>query len=1233
MMRSNSLIFILVLPFLYVSGFSQESGHIEKVDGGTHISSSVEFIENKAQWAKNIIYKADIPSGNIFLEKDRFTFLFYDAVKRSQFHPKPKDSLDNMIDYHAYQAEFIGANEQVLVDRDFPKSGYKNYFIGKDRSKWASRVRSFHLVQYTELYDQIDLQIYSKEFHLKYDIIIHPGGDIGNFKMKYEGIDDIVLKDGNLVIKTSVNEIIEQKPFAYQKIGDKQSEVHCYFVLKDNIVTFELGEYDKSRLVVIDPTLIFSTFSGSTTDNWGSTATYDRDGNAYAGGTAWGNGYPSTLGAFQETYGGNPTDIAITKYDPTGANQIYATYLGGSFAEFPHSLEVNKYDELLIMGTTSSSNYPVTPNAYDTTYNGGSSKNINGVVFTNGSDIIVSKLNETGDVLLASTYIGGSGNDGLNYNNPLTYNYGDEARGEIISDHTTSCYIASCTRSADFPNVNGFQLSLNGTMDGVIFKMDGNLTTMLWSSFLGGDAYDASYSLAFDRRENIFVVGGTNSLNFPTKGLYNSNQGLQDGFITHLSEDGSKMINSTYWGTPYYDQIYFVDLDENEDVFVLGQTEAIDSAFIKDVNFSIPNGKTFITKFTSSLDSIMLSTAYGDGNPASDPNISPSAFLVDVCNKIYVSGWGGTVNAQGFTTGLPTTPGAYKATTDGSDYYLFVTDIDVDTLLYATFFGSNIKAEHVDGGTSRFDKLGKVYQSVCSDCYPGTDPSITTPGAWSTTNPAANCNNLIFKFDLDFPILIGNFDLDPPVGCAPLTVTFTDKTVSTGVPSHHWELGNGDTSILANFNYTFTTPGVYEIVMAVRDPLTCNTVDTVRKQVIVLADAAYSMFPDTLCKGGTIQIGFAAQPDTNITYTWNPSYGLSDTTTSDPFAFPDSTMNYVLFVSTAGLCTDTVYQRVVVIPPVAISMDNDTIICKGDSITLNVSGGVSYIWSPAAGLSCTNCQSPRASPQDTTMYFVDVTGFYGCSGKDTLTVNVKFAYGAAGPDTIVCQGDSVPLFATGGISYNWLPAQYLDDSTIYNPIANPLETITYTAEVTNLNGCIARDTALLEIDMPGVDAGPDITIIYGNSARLNGSVEGDSTYFWYPSSDLSDLTILNPLSDSRETILYYLKVISPLGCENVDSVWVRVIPFIQIPNVFSPNGDGVNEKIFVIPAGIVSLLEFKIYDRWGKLMFETNDIGEGWDGTHNGTPQAMDTYVFYVKALLEENKSPVLLKGDITLIR
>jgi hypothetical protein len=338
------------------------------------------------------------------------------------------------------------------------------------------------------------------------------------------------------------------------------------YVLIGKEIRFDVKNYNRNEVLIIDPTLIFSSFSGSVGDNWGFTATYGPDGSFYGGGINLKTGYPVTTGAFQTVWAGgnsgvNATDISISKLSPNGTSRIYATYLGGSGNEQPHSLVVDGAGNLIVAGRTNSADYPL--------------KGAGQIGSGGGYDIVVTKLNQAGSALIGSVKIGGQGDDGVNIavesNSSLQQNYGDNGRSEVIVDGGGNIYVASCTRSSGAPASGGFPVTAGafqqnnaGTQDAVVLKFNASVS-LLFASYLGGDKDDAGYVLSLAPNGDIYVGGGTASTNFPgTSGgvIHSTNQGSIDGFVSIISNNGIAIVRSTYVGTGGDDQVYGVQFDK-----------------------------------------------------------------------------------------------------------------------------------------------------------------------------------------------------------------------------------------------------------------------------------------------------------------------------------------------------------------------------------------------------------------------------------------------------------------------------------------------------------------------------------------------------------------------------------------------------------------------------------------------------------------------------------------------
>ncbi|MGB1317225.1 MAG: hypothetical protein ACPG5W_03405, partial [Flavobacteriales bacterium] len=718
------------------------------------------FIENKGQLPSQVEFSLRVANADLFFEKNRLTFNFYaPELLNSHKHGEEEHQHDHSrFSNHAYHVNFLNSNTNAVVES--VGASYKDYINYIQPNKSVGHVPVFSKLAYRDVYEGIDLEYFGSEGHLKYDVRVAAGANSAALQMDYEGVNSIRIKNGNLVVVNEFNTIEESIPLAYQMINGVQKAIECRYVLKGTTVSFKFPNgYDETEELIIDPTLIFSSYTGSTSNNFGFTATYDAAGALYGGGIAFaasGN-YPTTVGAYSVTNAGL-VDMAISKFSPDGTTLQYSTYIGGGSTDAPHSMIVNNQGQLVILGSTSSSNYPTSTGAYDGGFNGGTAVNYaaNGTNFENGSDIVVSVLSADGASLIGSTFLGGSENDGLNEDTDLAYNYGDIFRGEVIVDDADNIYIASSTRSNNYP-VTGATVgqTLGGTQDAVVAKFNPDVSSLLWSTFLGGDNADAGYSLKLNSTGELYITGGTEGAGYPTTaGSLNATfqGGDSDGFVTRLNTTATAILSSSYVGTASYDQTYFVEVDHDDDVYLYGQSEG--SYAVTNGVFSNFGGKQFIQKLGADLSTSLMSTVFGSGT--AEVNISPTAFLVDICKRIYVSGWGGTTNnswnaATGNTSNMTVTGDGFQQTTDGSDFYFMVLEADASALLYATYFGGNGIAEHVDGGTSRFNSDGVIHQAVCAGCG-GSDDFPTTPGVVSEVN-GSSCNLGVIKLDLEIPLV------------------------------------------------------------------------------------------------------------------------------------------------------------------------------------------------------------------------------------------------------------------------------------------------------------------------------------------------------------------------------------------------------------------------------------------------------------------------------------------------
>ena len=1253
----------------------------------TFSSLAQGFIHNEGQWTEAFEFQIDIPSGMAFLEKNSITFHLMDRSGLLGPHgtSDKNEARDSLEHHHAFRFRFLGSNDDITFEASRPYSHYVNYYLGKDQSKWKSGLRPSKTVAYRGIYDNIDLIVREHGEHLKYEFHLKPGTDYRDIRIRLEGTDGVSLdRNGNLIISTSIANIQESRPLVYQEKGNKRWEIPAEFVVSGNTVSYSIENYDTNLVLIIDPELIFSTFSGSTADNWGYTATPDKDGNLYAGSGTVNAGYPITLGAYDVSFNGDsattPADVTISKFNAAGTQLIYSTYLGGTSREIPHSLIVDDNNDLFVLGTTDSDDFPTTLNAADATFNGGPSiTNLSfSVPYVNGADMFISKFNSAGSALLGSTYLGGNGTDGLNRNNTLFYNYADEARGEILLDNQGNVIIASATTSNDFPKAHlGYQSTKAPGQDAIVCKLNNSLTTILWSTYLGGNNSDAAYGVAVARDNTIYVTGGTASNNFPilTGAFQGSNAGgLCDGFISHLSAKGDVLLHSTYFGTSAYDQMYLIQLDADDHPHVFGQTEHTGSNFIFGAAFNNVGGGQVLANFRPDLESRVWSTQFG--STPGQPNISPTSFLVDVCNSVYLAGWGGNVQAFGSAnnnasnvSGLPVTSNAIKSVEDfsGSEFYLCVLDADANTQTYGSFFGGDQSGssggEHVDGGTSRFDRSGKIYQAVCAGCT-GTNsfPIEPDPGAWSSTNGSENCNLGVFKIDFDLPIILADFDA-PNFGCAPFTVDFDNNSLTQNSTTFFWTFGNGNVSNQTNPTQTYNQPGTYIVQLIVSDPNSCNLTDTLTHTIVVKKDTAYTIPLIDTCVGTPVQIG--PNPDDfeflfNASISWIPPQYLDNASLLNPTATVNNNTIFVLTIDYGG-CSERITQTVEV-DRFPIMTSPDTLVCSTFS-PFQLSGrapgsNATYDWSLASDFSSiistdSNLTISKVDKAITSYYF-RATKPNGCTMIDTVEVTIIDWDLHLTNDTSICQDEDARIEALSRnplntFTFYWSltngdTVNLLTDKTANFLIINESEPTTYHLyAVSNLDqACFVFDSTRVQVstlDRDLVYASAEKDSFYlGEKVQLTGTPSTGFMQSWSPSLFLSDSSIYNPIAHAKKAMVYTYTVTDQdiPACSFSDSVYIypyEIIcgePEIFLPTAFTPNLDGLNDHLFLRGKN-VKTVELAIYDRWGKLMFRTNDQSEGWDGKYKGIAVEPAVFVYYFEATCIDEQR-IFRKGNITLI-
>ncbi len=485
--------------------------------------------------------------------------------------------------------------------------------------------------------------------------------------------------------------------------------------------------------------------------------------------------------------------------------------------------------------------------------------------------------------------------------------------------------------------------------------------------------------------------------------------------------------------------------------------------------------------------------------------------------------------------------------------------------------------------------------------------------------------------------------------CYPLLVSYTDTTNNTIPGFWDWDLGNGSQVISApTVGTLYQAPGTYTVSLIVQTSFGCR--DTVEKSLTVEGPVGnFDLMPGTICKGQSVTLSIRDTSDL-LSFMWDFGDG-TDTTGISPVTHtfninPSSGQTTVGLVmwSPDSACTAT-HTNILNIYPVIADFafpNDDSTLCVGEvNLVTNQSlNATSYNWNFGNGVTFAGANPPPVTYNTPGTYNVILTvgdNVTGC--HDSLVQKILVPPSppivATGGDT--CQGNPVQLFASGGISYLWQPSTDLSNDTIPNPVATPLSSVTYTVQVTDTNDCTVSQTVPVVIFEPAPEVHTDTTIVIGSPVVIGYEMPDPGyIYMWNPITFLSCSTCATPLSNVLEDITYDFTVTDGAGCFSVTSTYefiVKPVTSIDVPTAFTPNGDNENDLIFVNGWGIKQLVEFKIYNRWGQLVFETTDISEGWNGYYKGELQPQDTYVYQAEVETWLDGQKLKKKGMFELIR
>jgi gliding motility-associated-like protein len=796
---------------------------------------------------------------------------------------------------------------------------------------------------------------------------------------------------------------------------------------------------------------------------------------------------------------------------------------------------------------------------------------------------------------------------------PLRPNYGDDARSEVIVDDNDNIYLAAQTRSSNFlTTANAFQKTFGGVQDGVVLKLSPDVSNVLFSSFLGGKTEDAAFVLALHpQNNNIYVAGATTSTDFPgvNNGAVMQNTfagGVSDGFVSIISNDGSTLVKSSYFGTNAEDLIFGIQIDKFGFPYIMGTTDRGTWPVIN-AAFSQAGGRHFISKLNADLNTWQYSTVFGPPNNIV-PSISPTAFLVDRCENVYVSGWGGGIDiTAGYhnagTRDLTTTPDAEVPNTigrDGADFYFFVLKKNAASQLYGSMFGqTGGLGDHVDGGTSRFDKQGIIYQAICANCGGSSGSPFqvvfpTTAGAWASSNGALQgrgCNLAAIKIAFNLAgigtsIRASIEGVVKKSGCIPLQVDFRD-TIALA-KKYIWHFGDNTadvTTTTPTVSHTYTAIGDYLVRLVAIDSGTCNVADTAYITIRARNDRAVLGFdylkltpPCTALNYQFTNTSTATRPFTDTSFIWNMGdntfYNRKGMNTFiHQYATP-GTYNVTLSLADTNYCNypDSVTQQLRIAINVKAQFTTPASGCYPYTAVFNNTslGGQQFLWDFGDGTTSTDIY-PSHTYAGTGVFNVRLIAIdpTTCNGRDT---SAYFAI-TVSPNPVA--------------AFTYSPTQPIKN-TPFNFVNNSTGANSYIWRFGDGEGftTLKRDTA--------------ISHIYNASGTYEVCLITTNEY------------------GCADT-----------ACQNVDAL---IAPLVDVPSAFTPNGDGINDRVRLRGYGINKMV-FRIYNRWGAMVYESTSIKDaGWDGRYKGALQPQDVYGYIADIEFSDGKR-YQKKGDITLLR
>jgi hypothetical protein len=546
---------------------------------------------------------------------------------------------------------FLGANPVAEAEGLDPIESPVHYLIG-DAGDWHTDIPTYRRLAYRNVYPGVDVIYYGDgSGQLEYDLVAHPGAALSQIRLHLENGEPMQMDgNGDMVVRTADGEWRHTNPAIYQQRDSARRKVRGqYLVLGSNEIGIDIGDYDHSFPLIIDPALTYSTYLGGTGQDAATAISVDLMGNAYVTGWTESLDFPEAAGPRLGNPGG--VDVFVAKLNPSG-KLLYVTYLGGSSDDRGYGIAVDRSGAAVVVGWTYSTNFPVLNPAQPRV--GG------------GRDGFVAKLNPAGNALVFSTYLGGAGSDCAN---------------AVAVDPQDNIYVAGDTASSNFPTLNGFQPRPAGGMDAFVTKFS-SAGARLWGTFLGGSADDQAKGIAVDAAGNAYITGGTFSTDFPViNAVQPALGGGQDAFVTKVDSTGSRLLYSTYiggsGGTVSAPEIgNGIAVDQTGCAYIAGTTSSANFPTFNSLRSALNGGQDAFVVKLSPTGNVRVYSTYLGGSSID----TATAIAVDATGMAFVSGW--TVS-----TDFPTSSAVQNSSGGGYDGFIAALDTSGSSLLMATYIG------------------------------------------------------------------------------------------------------------------------------------------------------------------------------------------------------------------------------------------------------------------------------------------------------------------------------------------------------------------------------------------------------------------------------------------------------------------------------------------------------------------------------------------------------------------